>query len=211
MMRAQQSRDSLAALESQAHTPSSTESPRPIDSRNQAAGSHRRWSRHVDPLALHNYSSMNAGAGKPASRPSSPLAESDIRALRAHRYAASPMDTSRKDPNAFNHSSSANTATGRRPEGSVSSQNTTSITQHLRQNPSIDGLTLSSLPTNSPVIRIIHSEGQTKVLNIKNCQSVDDIIKGLLKKLKIHESHFRNYCFYVLDGVEAAPANFSRL
>jgi mitogen-activated protein kinase kinase kinase len=162
-------------------------------------------------MALHNYNSVNAVSAKPDSRPSSPLAEIDSRGLRAHRYATSPMDTSRKEAGYFSHPSSANTASGRRPDGKGTTQTTGSITHHLRQNPSIDGLTLGSLPANSPVIRIIHAEGQTKVLNIKKCKSVDDIMVSLLKKLLIPESYFRNYCFYVLDGLEPDPANCRRL
>lgn len=211
IMRPRHSRDSLAALESQTNTPSSAESPRPVHPRNQAPGSSRRWSRQVDPMALHNYNSVSAGSAKPASRPGSPLVETDSRGLRAHRYATSPMDTSRKDAGYFSHPSSANTATGRRPEGKPSSQNAASVTHHLRQKPSMDGLTFGSLPANSPVIRIIHAEGQTKVLNIKHCNSVDEIIAALLKKLKVPESHFRNYCFYVLDGLDPDPANCRRL
>lgn len=210
-MRARRSRDSLAALENQAHTPSSTESPRPMHSRNQAAGSNRRWSRQVDPIALHNYSSANAVSAKPGSRPSSPLAENDSRGVRAHRYASSPMDTSRKEAGYFSHPSSANTATGRRSEGKTGPQNASSVTHPLGQNSSIDGLTLASLPANSPVVRIIHAGGHTKVLNIKDCKTVDDVMATLLRKLKIPESHFRNYCFYVLDGLKPDPANCRRL
>ena len=210
-MRARRSRDSLAALDSQAHTPSSAESPRPAHTRGQAAGSNRRWSRHVDPTAIHNYSSVGAVSAKQASRPSSPLAEIDSRGLRAHRYATSPMDSSRKEAGYFSHPSSANTATGRRPEGKTGSQNATSITHHLRENPSIDGLTSGSLSANSPYIRIIHAEGQTEVLNIKLCKTVDDIMGALLRKLVIPESHIRNYCFYVLDGLDPDPVNCRRL
>jgi mitogen-activated protein kinase kinase kinase len=210
-MRTRHSRDSLAALDSQAHTPSSAESPRPVPSRGQATGSNRRWSRQVDPMALHNYSSVNPNTAKPNSRPSSPLAESDSKGLRAHRYATSPMDNARKEAGYFSHPSSANTATGRRPDGKAGTQGTTPVPHHLRQNPSIDGLTLSSLPPNSPVIRIIHSGGYTKVLNIKHCRNVDEVIATILRKLSIPESRFRNYCFYVLDGLEADPAHCRRL
>jgi len=211
IMRARRSRDSLTALDSQAHTPSSTESSRPVHSRSQAAGSNRRWSRQVDPTALHNYNTANAVGAKPASRPSSPLAETDSRGLRAHRYATSPMDGARKEGGYFSHPSSANTATGRRPEGKTGSHNATSVTHHLRQNPSIDGLTLGSLPANSPVVRIIHAEGQTKVLNIKSCKTVDDIMVKALRKVNIPENQLRSYCFYVLDGLEPDPAKCRRL
>ena len=211
LMRARRSGDSLGALASQTHTPSSAESPRPIQPRNQAAGSNRRWSRQVDPMALHNYSSVNAVGAKPSSRPSSPLADIDSRSLRAHRYVASPMDTSRKEAGYFSHPSSANTANGRRPEGKQGSQNAALAPHHLRQNPSIDGLTLGSLPATSPHIRVIHAGGQTKVLSVQKCGTVDDVMARTLKKLCIPETQFRNYCFYVLDGLDAEPANCRRL
>jgi mitogen-activated protein kinase kinase kinase len=207
-MRARRSRDSLAALDSQAHTPSSAESPRPVHPRGQAASSSRRWSRQVDPMALHNYNTVSAMNAKPGSRPSSPLAEVDSRGLRAHRYATSPMDTSRKEAGYFSHPSSANTATGRRAEGKASARNAPTMTHG--QHPSIDVLTLG-LPPNSPVIRVIHGGGQTKVLNIKQCKTVDDIMALLLKKIMIPESQYRNYCFYVLDGLVPIPANCRRL
>lgn len=82
---------------------------------------------------------------------------------------------------------------------------------HLRQNPSIDGLTMGSLPANSPVIRIIYTGGQTKVLNIKHCKSSDEIILTVLKKLLLPESHYKNYCFYVLEGLDSNSANCRRL
>lgn len=210
-VRARRSRDSLAALELQSHTPSSAESPRPVHSRGQVAGSNRRWSRQVDPMAIHNYNSGNTGSAKPGSRPSSPLAEIDSRGLRAHRYVAGAMDTSRKEPSYFSHPSSANTANGRRPDGKVNSQNTASVMHHVPHNPSTDGLTLASLPINSPVVRVIYAGGQTVVLNVKHCKTVDDVMTALFKKLHVPESHFRNYCFYVLDGLEPDPAHCRRL
>lgn len=160
-------------------------------------------------MALHNYNSVNAGSAITGSRPSSPLAENDSRGLRAHRYATSPMDTSRKEAGYFSHPSSANTATGRQPEGKASSQNVASSPH--RQNQSMVGLTLGSLPANSPNIRVIHSGGQTKVINIRNCSTVDDIMALLFQKIKIPSSYLRNYCFYVLDGLNADPANCRRL
>lgn len=81
----------------------------------------------------------------------------------------------------------------------------------MRQTPSIDGLTMSSLPPNSPVIRVIYTGGQTKVLNVKHCKTAEDIMLAVLRKLLLPESHFRNYCFYVLDGLDPNPANCRRI
>lgn len=82
---------------------------------------------------------------------------------------------------------------------------------HVRQNPSIDGLTMASLPPNAPVIRVIYTGGQTKVLNIKTCKTADEIILSVLRKLQLPETHYKSYCFYVLEGSEPNPANCRRL
>lgn len=81
----------------------------------------------------------------------------------------------------------------------------------MRQNGSIDGLTMGALPANSPVIRVIYTAGQTKVLDIKQCKTSDDIMISVLKKLLIPESHHKNYCFYVLDGIDPKRSNCRRL
>jgi mitogen-activated protein kinase kinase kinase len=82
---------------------------------------------------------------------------------------------------------------------------TARVGSHLRQNPSIDGLTMGTLPASQPVIRVIYTGGMTKVLNVKNCRSADEIITFVLKKLGLPENQHRNYCFYVLDGLEPNP------
>ncbi|KAL1954682.1 hypothetical protein VTO42DRAFT_834 [Malbranchea cinnamomea] len=178
--------DSLISLDSSRYTPPS-ESSR---SQKWASGS-RSHLRHADSL------SGNPDKSSPASSP--PLAESD-RVLRGVRYGNSPVENSRRE-----QSSSYLTS---RHDTDPSQGRTTS---HMRQNGSIDGLTMSSLPANSPVIRVIYTAGQTKVLNIKQCKTADDIMISVLKKLLIPESHHKNYCFYVLDGLDPNPANCRHL
>ncbi|KAL2787299.1 kinase-like domain-containing protein [Aspergillus keveii] len=138
--------------------------------------------------------------GRPISRPGSPL--------RPHRYVASPMETGRKDQSqgyfAMGSGSGRNPAT---PSEAGYGQRTAS---HLRQNPSLDGV-ITALPGNSPVIRVIYTGGQTKVLDIKHCKTPDEIILCVLKKLQLPEHQYRNYCFYVLDGLEPDPSNCRRL
>ena len=209
LMRSRRKRDSLAALEAFAVTPSS-ESPRTHASRSQA-GSSKRFSRQLDPSVLQTFS---AGAGfKTGSRPSSPLADVHSAGLRAHRYAAaSPMDNTRRENGTgyFSQPNSANSSSGRRPE--TPQVTTTSRSHHLRQNSSIDGLTPGGLPSNTPVIKIIHNGGQTKVVNIKFCKSADDVTATVLRKVPtLNEAHFRNYCFYVLNGMEPKMSNCRRV
>ena len=203
LLRNRKNRDSLAALEGWAATPPASESPRSLPNRNGT----KRFSRQIDLQALRNYSSAGSGI-KTGSRPSSPLADSHSTSLRAHRYAASPMDTGRRDGSAgyFSQPGSASSTSGRRP-GSPSVAAQTTRAMHLRQNSSIDGLTPGGLPLNSPVIKVIHTSGQTKVVNIKYCKNADEVTATVLKKLLLPETHFRNYCFYVLDGLQADPTN----
>ena len=209
-LRSKRNRDSLAALESYAATPSSSDSPRAYASRTQN-GSNKRFSRQLDPSALQNFNSASTGF-RVGSRPSSPLAESHSAGLRAHRYAASPMETTKRDPNTgyFSQPGSAGSSSGRRPE-TPQLPSSTSRTHHLRQNSSIDGLTPGGLPSNSPVIKVIHNGGQTKVVNIKFCRTADDVTSMVLKKLLLPETHFRNYCFHVLNGLEPSPSNSRRV
>ncbi|KAK2792790.1 ATP binding [Onygenales sp. PD_12] len=205
--RKKRNRDSLAALDSMKFTPPSSESPRPS---NRQAGN-RRWSRQIDPPSLANYGSSHTVSGKSSSRPSSPPADSD-RGLRGYRYpGASPMESSRREQGSNYFSNYASSSSSRRPGTPGDAPQSARTVAHIRQNPSIDGITMSSLPPNSPVIRVIHSGGQTKVLNIKHCKTAEDIIICVLKKLLLPESHYKNYCFYVLDGLDATPDNCRRL
>jgi mitogen-activated protein kinase kinase kinase len=210
LTRTKRNRDSLAALESFAPTPSSSDSPRTYASRAQA-GSTKRFSRQLDPSALQNFNSAGTGY-KVGSRPSSPLADAHSAGLRAHRYAASPMDTSRRDPSTgyFSQPNSANSSSGRRPE--TPQMTSVSRGNHIRQASSIDGLTPGGLPSNTPVIKIVHAGGQTKVVNIKHCRTADDVTSTVLRKVPtLNEAHFRNYCFYVLDGLEPKLNNCRRV
>ncbi|KAL2370618.1 hypothetical protein RJ035_002524 [Blastomyces gilchristii] len=209
--RKKRNRDSLAALDSAQFTPSSSESPRAANSR-QHAGGNRRWSRHVDLPSLTGYNTSYTASGRVSSRPSSPPADSD-RGLRSYRYpGASTMESSRRDrdqgSNYFNYYSNSTSSNSGIP-GDV--PQTARAVMHIRQNPSMDGITMGSLPPNSPVIRVIHSGGQTKVLNIKHCKTPEDIIICVLRKLLLPESHYKNYCFYVLDGLDPNPDNCRRL
>ncbi|ETN40681.1 uncharacterized protein HMPREF1541_04960 [Cyphellophora europaea CBS 101466] len=210
LLRTKRNRDSLAALENYGVPPSASDSPRTHASRSQA-GSAKRFSRQLDPSALQHFNSAGTGF-KTGSRPSSPLADVHSAGLRAHRYAASPMESGRRDPNAnyFSQPNSANSSSGRRPETPQLATNSRS--HHLRQNSSIDGLTPGGLPSNTPVIKIIHNGGQTKVVNIKFCKHADDVTSTVLRKVPtLNEAHFRNYCFYVLNGLEPKATSCRRV
>ncbi|KAJ5562868.1 Sterile alpha motif type 1 [Penicillium sp. DV-2018c] len=129
---------------------------------------------------------------KPLSRPASPPAGDSERG------------TWRKDY--LNHGSSGGFDHGR----NSGTPNEGRISSHPR-NPSLDALTMGPLPSNSPVIRVIYTGGQTKVLDIRNCRTPDEVILRVLRKLQLPEHQFRNYCFYVLDGLEPELSNCRKL
>ncbi|KAH0846985.1 putative MAPKK kinase [Fonsecaea pedrosoi] len=210
LLRSRRNRDSLAILDGIAGTPSSSDSPRTHGSRSHN-GSGKRFSRQLDSSVLQNFNSASTGF-KVGSRPSSPLADVHSAGLRSHRYAQSPMDGGRNASGGgyFSQPGSANSTSGRRPETPQLASQTTRAA-HLRQNSSIDGLTPGGLPSGSPVIKIIHNGGQTKVVNIKFCRTADDVTSTVLKKLHLPETHFRNYCFYVLNGLDPDPGNCRRV
>ncbi|EAW12552.1 STE11 family mitogen-activated protein kinase kinase kinase [Aspergillus clavatus NRRL 1] len=189
----QMNMNQLAALENPTYAPTSSDSSR-LTSIRQRSSSNRRMSRMAD------NGSYVYTIGKPSSRPGSPL--------RSQRYVAnSPMENGRKE-GYFSHPSSGGSNSGRNG-GAPGDGNKGGL--HLRQNPSIDGLTMGPLPANSPVIRVIFVGGQTKVLDIKHCKTPDEIILCVLKKLQLPEHQYRNYCFYVLDGLEPDPSHCRRL
>ena len=209
LSRSRRNRDSLAILDGFAGTPSSSDSPRTHGSRSQN-GSGKRFSRQFDASVLQNFNSASTGF-KIGSRPTSPLADVHSAGARNHRYAQSPMNGERNASGGyFSQPGSANSTSGRRPE-TPQLANQTTRAAHLRQNSSIDGLTPGGLPTGSPVIKIIHNGGQTKVVNIKLCRTADDVTSLVLKKLHLPETHFRNYCFYVLNGLEPELVNCRRV
>ena len=198
-------RDSIAALDNHTiYTPSSSESPKHFNPSRDRVHANRRQSRQIDPSSLDGYHASNMNG-----RPNSPLADSDGR-TRAHRYGGiSPMESARKEQGQgyFSNSNpnSAKTISGRRPQTPVEIVNVAG-----RANPNMDS-TMGKLPMNQPVIRVIYNSGQTKVLNIGGCKTADEIILTVLRKLSLPENHVKNYCFYVLDGVDQDPNNCRRL
>lgn len=192
-------RDSLAALDNrQVHTPytpssSSTRSPRDLNS-TRSHPDRKRWSQQVDLSALNEFHAANGNQ-----RPNSPLAESEgVKRIQGQRYGGnSPLSTSRKDPSQgyFNPPPSAKGLRPATPRG---------------QNQSMDS-TVGKLPVGSAVIRVIYSGGQTKVLDIKSCKTLEDIFTCVLRKLSLPENQARNYCFWNLDGSGQDLNNTHRL
>ena len=131
----------------------------------------------------------------------------------------SPAEISRREQSQgyFNGSSipsSAATISGRRPgtpSDSQGSQTARLVNHHQRGNGSIDGSLMAQLPQNQDMIRVISSGGLTKVVRIVDCKSCDEVMRLTLRKFGYREDHDRNYCFYVLTGVDADPDQCRRL
>ncbi|KAI4263262.1 MAG: hypothetical protein L6R42_001588 [Xanthoria sp. 1 TBL-2021] len=189
-------RDSIAALEANSrpgYTPSSAGSPRARERPHPTPPADKRYSRVLDPSALANFQADMANH-----RPSSPLAES------ARRYGnMSPTESIRNNqaqtPNYFSSQPpSAKHPPGRGP-GTPG-----------RQYPVMQDSTVGKLPM-GPVIRVIYNGGQTKVLDIKNCRTAEEIMLNVLRKLNLPEKQTKNHCFYLLSGVEPSLAHCHRL
>jgi mitogen-activated protein kinase kinase kinase len=161
---------------------------------------------------------------KPPSRPTSPQAtDAQVRALRAqrqHNVLLSPAEVSRREQaqGYFTGSSnppSAATISGRRPVTPSDSQPQTArlIQHHTRGNGSIDTSLMASLPQSigQDMIRVISTNGLTKVVKITDCNSCDEVMRVTLKKFGLREDYDRNYCFYSLAGIEADPSACRRL
>ncbi|MCJ1331176.1 ATP binding [Thelotrema lepadinum] len=198
----------MAIMDRQAtHTPPSAGSPKAVTHlRERSTGNapvNRRYSRHIDPSSLDSIYGVSSG------RPASPLADLDARS-RSHRYGnASPKEIARREqqPTYFSNPNSAKTPSSWRPEtpaeGPLSSKTTSS-----RSNHSADS-TISQLPANKPIVRVIHNGGQTKVVDIKECKTGDQIILATLRKLGLPENQVKNHCFYTADEFCQEP-DFSR-
>ncbi|KAJ0378838.1 hypothetical protein COL26b_002903 [Colletotrichum chrysophilum] len=176
-------KDSFGGLEQ--YTPSSGGSPRPSASSARTMPTpsmNKRYSRQYDSLPIGDTSS---------SRPTSPLPGSDaIRPLRP-RYGQSPGYVS--------NAGASVPSTGRL------------VTSHTRNNSSMDGSLMAGLPQNQDVIRVISTGGVTKVVKIADCNTCEEVMRVTLRKFALREDHERNYCFWVLAGIEPDPNQCRRL
>ncbi|RYP51516.1 hypothetical protein DL769_010805 [Monosporascus sp. CRB-8-3] len=184
-------RDSFGGLDAQ-YTPS-TGSPRPSNSSGirAATASTKRYSRA-------DMSHPAIEVQKPSSRPSSPLPGS----VRQQRYPQSQPYMSNAMPN----------SAGRVPGSSSDlAQPGRLVMTHTRNNSSMDGSLMAALPQGQDVIRVISSGGVTKVVKIADCNTCEEVMRVTLRKFALREDHDRNYCFWVLAGVDPDPKQCRRL
>ena len=66
---------------------------------------------------------------------------------------------------------------------------------------------MAALPQNQEVIRVISTGGVTKVVKIADCNTCEDVMRVTLRKFALREDHERNYCFWVLAGVDPTRAS----
>ncbi|KAH6850102.1 kinase-like domain-containing protein [Chaetomium sp. MPI-CAGE-AT-0009] len=182
-------RESFAGLDMH-YVPSS---PRPSGGRAvPPTPSNKRYSRQYDlPTAV-----PVADLSKPSSRPSSPLPSADFRARQRYpqpqTFAGQPTPASARFP----MSPRDQPHSGR---------------FHQRNQSSMDGSLMAALPPGQDVIRVISTGGGTKVVKIAGCNTCEEVMRVTLRKFALREDHERNYCFWVLNGVEADPNQCRRL
>lgn len=75
----------------------------------------------------------------------------------------------------------------------------------------MDGSLMAALPQGQDVIRVISTGGVTKVVKIADCNTCEEVMRVTLRKFALREDHERNYCFWVLSGVDADPHKCRRL
>ncbi|KAK8090330.1 mitogen-activated protein kinase [Apiospora hydei] len=76
---------------------------------------------------------------------------------------------------------------------------------------SVDGSLMAALPQGQDVIRVISTGGVTKVVKIAGCTTCEEVMRTTLRKFALREDHDRNYCFWVLAGVDPDPKQCRRL
>ena len=124
-------------------------------------------------------SSLSGFRARERSAGASKRFSSQLTATSLNGYAyPSPKDAGRIGPNGyFSQPQSAKTASGRRPE-----------------TPSGPGAGIPTTKLPPGTIKIIYNV-QTKMLDIKNCKTADDIMISILRKtINRAEQHVRNYC-----------------
>ncbi|KAK4135424.1 Pkinase-domain-containing protein [Trichocladium antarcticum] len=188
---ARRARDDLfAGLDAQ-YAPSSS-SPRQAGGRAvPPTPSNKRYSQYNPPTAVPILDNS-----KSSSRPSSPLPSADFRAAQ-QRYAQQVYPSQPTPP------------TARFPMSPPGQQHTARM--HTRNQSSMDGSLMAALPPGQDVIRVISTGGVTKVVKIAGCNTCEEVMRVTLRKFALREDHERNYCFWVLNGVDPDPNQCRRL
>ncbi|KAF2666806.1 MAP kinase-like protein [Microthyrium microscopicum] len=227
--KATKNRQSLASLDNPQFTPPSSASPKPSHASRFNHGNRdqsKRMSRQITDYNHSNATLQYSGSSiktSNSSRPSSPYIEVERpQQARQRGYGAmSPQKEQNQQPNSAASvrtpaSSTDNILTSRyaAPPRSATIQSETPRDPRFAHNRglSTDGASTSSiLPIDKPLIRVIFDTGRTSVVNIDRCVAVEEVMLKTLRKGQFNEAHVKNYCFYVLDGIEPNPALCRRI
>ncbi|CAM1502905.1 Fc.00g076810.m01.CDS01 [Cosmosporella sp. VM-42] len=165
-------------------------SPRPLNTTRgmPTPSANKRYSRQIDLGGLD--------LSKASSRPNSPLPGSDMRTARQQRY-----------PQGASYQNQPSRLPGSSSEVSASRL----VTTHTRNTSSMDGSLMAALPQGQDVIRVISTGGVTKVVKIADCNTCEEVMRVTLRKFALREDHERNYCFWVLAGIDPDPSQCRRL
>lgn len=159
--------------------------------------SSKRYSRQID---LSNLPiNPIAEIAKSASRPNSPLPSADLRTARQQRFPQNQTYMNNTTSNSTSRAPGSPTMPGRL------------VMTHTRNTSSQDGSLMAALPQGQDVIRVISTGGVTKVVKIADCTTCEDVMRVTLRKFALREDHDRNYCFWVLAGVDPDPKQCRRL
>ncbi|GAP86446.2 putative ste ste11 protein kinase protein [Rosellinia necatrix] len=71
--------------------------------------------------------------------------------------------------------------------------------------------TLGSGRLDQDFIRVISTGGTTKVVKVAGCNTCEEVMRVTLRKFALREDHDRNFCFWVLAGVDPDPRQCRRL
>ncbi|POS87423.1 hypothetical protein EPUL_002146 [Erysiphe pulchra] len=205
-------RDSLATPDTL--TSFSSESSRHLNTTSRLGNNqslNRRYSRQIENLTI-----TSSNPGKSESRPLSnpPTEARTTRQQRKYCFLSSGDSTKKENAsNPKNSSAGSNSSSYRRPNSPPDLQSPAPRTAppHNRGNGSIDGSMMGQLPYGSDIIRIISSGGASKSFRVTDCSSCDEVMRMTLRKFGYREDHDRNYCFYVLDGLDPDPSKCRRL
>ncbi|KAI0202186.1 mitogen-activated protein kinase [Astrocystis sublimbata] len=185
-------RDSFALLDNQ-YTPSSA-SPRPANPASRSIP--KRYSR----MDVTGLGMPTIEIAKSVSRPNSPPHTADLRQARLPRFPNQPyLNTAAPTPRGGPTSPPDNSASGRL------------VMTHTRNNSSQDGSLMAALPQDQDFIRVISTGGTTKVVKVAGCTTCEEVMRVTLRKFALREDHDRNYCFWVLAGVDPDPRQCRRL
>ncbi|KAL1868433.1 hypothetical protein VTK73DRAFT_3672 [Phialemonium thermophilum] len=189
-------RDSFGGLD--IHYMSSSASPRPPTSASSRTvpptPSNKRYSRQYD-------TSPAVDSAKTSPRPASPMSSADLRARGQQRYGQNQGYSAQPTPS----------SSSRFPMSPPDSHAGRGAANHTRNNSSMDGSLMAALPQGQDVIRVISTGGVTKVVKIAGCHTCEEVMRVTLRKFALREDHERNYCFWVLSGVEPDPNQCRRL